>query len=160
MKYLITIVSLFFFLHLQAQTTIDFELENIDNETISFDEVKGDSLTLIDFWTTSCKPCIKAIPKLNEIYAEYKSRGVEIVGVNCDGPRSTAKVGPFVTTHNVEYPVLLDINSKLMKELQITAFPTLLLVNSKGEILWSHKGFLSGSEVEIKKQLDTFLLQL
>jgi thiol-disulfide isomerase/thioredoxin len=45
----------------------------------SYENLKGEKLTLIDFWATWCKPCIKAIPGLNEIYKEYKVKGVNLL---------------------------------------------------------------------------------
>ena len=71
-----------------AQIVPNFLLKDIESQTQSFESLKGEKLTLIDFWATWCKPCVKAIPKLNEIYKEYKEKGVNIIGVNCDGPRS------------------------------------------------------------------------
>lgn len=53
-----------------AQTVPNFLLKDIDNQMQSFENLKGEKLTLIDFWATWCKPCVKAIPKLNEIYNE------------------------------------------------------------------------------------------
>ena len=39
-----------FFSLLQAQEIEDFSLDNLDNELISLSEIKGESLTIIDFW--------------------------------------------------------------------------------------------------------------
>ena len=74
---------------------VDFELKDLKNNIRNYSELKGEKLTLIDFWATWCKPCKKAIPELNSIYNAYKEKGVEIIGVNCDGPRSISKVIPL-----------------------------------------------------------------
>ena len=60
---------------LKAQTVSDFQFKNIENKTQSYNELKGEKLTLIDFWATWCGPCKKAIPELNIIYDLYKSKG-------------------------------------------------------------------------------------
>ena len=98
---------------LQAQRLPEFSLKDLENNLQSFENLKGEQLTLFDFWATWCKPCRKAIPELNKIYDVYQERGVKIVGVNCDGPRSTAKVAPMAKSLSIQYPVLLDINSDL-----------------------------------------------
>lgn len=142
---------------LAAQNVQNFVLKDIENNNRSFNELKGEKLTLIDFWATWCKPCTKAIPELNRIYDELKLQGVEIIGINCDGPRSVSKVGPFSKSMNIKYPVLIDINSEIKTALNVIAFPTLLLVDSKGKIIWIHEGFVSGDTEtiidEIKKHL-------
>jgi thiol-disulfide isomerase/thioredoxin len=154
---LIMACALFSYYGLTAQNVSNFEYKDLENNSRSFNELKGEKLTLIDFWATWCKPCNKAIPELNKIYDFYKGKGVEIIGINCDGPRSISKVAPLSKSLQIQYPVLLDINSELKLELNILVFPTLIMVNSKGKIVWIHEGFVSGdTEIiisEIEKQL-------
>ena len=144
---------------LSAQQLPEFSIIDTNNNFQSFEDLKGDKLTLFDFWATWCKPCRKAIPELNKIYSEYQDKGVAIVGVNCDGPRSTAKVLPMARSLNIQYPVLLDINSDLMNELSLANFPTLIAVNEMGKIVYVHEGFALGDEVEIREAIDELLSQ-
>lgn len=142
---------------LTAQTVTDFEFKDIENNTRTYNELKGEKLTLIDFWATWCGPCNKAIPELNKIYALYNNKGVEIIGINCDGPRSVSKVGPLSKSLQIQYPVLIDINSELKTELNIMGLPTLIIVNSKGKIVWIHEGFVSGDEKIIISAIEKYL---
>ena len=156
-KFIIMSCVLFSTLGLQAQTVTTFEFKDIENNTRTYNELKGEKLTLIDFWATWCNPCNKAIPELNKIYDSYKDKGVEIIGINCDGPRSVSKVAPLSKSLQIKYPILIDINSELKSELNIIAFPTLIMVDPKGKIVWIHEGFVSGDTEtiisEIEKQL-------
>jgi len=81
------------------------------------------------------------------------------VGVNCDGPRSVAKVSPMTKSLKIQYPVLLDINSELMNELNLANFPTLIAVNPEGKVVYVHEGFALGDEVEIREAIDVLLHQ-
>ena len=137
-----------------AQQLPEFYIKDLNNNLQTFDDLKGEKLTLFDFWATWCKPCRKAIPELNKIYESFQDKGVEIVGVNCDGPRSTAKAGPMARSMNIRYPVLLDINSDLMNELNLANFPTLIAVNTQGKIVYVHEGFAIGDEVEIIEAIE------
>lgn len=139
---------------LSAQKIRNFELKDIGNKNRSYHELRGENLTLIDFWATWCSPCKKAIPKLNEIYEEYRDKGVEIIGVNGDGPRSVAKVLPFSKALKIKYPVLLDINSNLKTELNLVSFPSLIIVNSSDEIIWTHEGYSSGDDEIIRQVIE------
>jgi len=154
---LIMACALFSYYGLTAQNVSNFEYKDLENNTRSYNELKGEKLTLIDFWATWCKPCNKAIPELNKIYDLYKSKGVEIIGINCDGPRSVSKVAPLSKSLQIKYPVLLDINSELKSELNILAFPTLIMVNSKGKIVWIHEGFVSGDTEIIISEIEKHL---
>lgn len=142
---------------ISAQQLPDFYINDIQNNVQSFEDLKGDKITLFDFWATWCKPCRKAIPELNKIYEEYKDLGVHVVGVNCDGPRSVAKVAPMAKSLQIQYPVLLDINNDLMNDLNLTNFPTLIAVNTKGKVVYVHEGFALGDEIEIKEAIDELL---
>jgi len=158
MKTLIIIACVLFSdFGLTAQTLTDFEFKDIENNTRTYNELKGEKLTLIDFWATWCGPCNKAIPELNKIYSIYKKKGVEIIGINCDGPRSVSKVGPLSKSLQIQYPVLIDINSGLKSELNIMGLPTLIIVNSKGKIVWIHEGFISGDEEIIISEIEKYL---
>jgi thiol-disulfide isomerase/thioredoxin len=156
MKTLFLTFLIYCSIQLQAQTVKDFSLKDIQNTSQSFENLKGEKLTVIDFWATWCKPCMKAIPELNILYKEFKEKGVSFISINCDGPRSIAKVGPVSKSLQIEYPVLLDIDSTVKTQLNLSAFPTLILVNSKGKIVWIHEGYVSGDEKEIKAQIEKF----
>ena len=145
---------------LRAQSALRFELKDLKNNTRSFNELKGEKITLLDFWASWCKPCLKAIPELNTIYSAYKDKGVEIIGINTDGPRSISKVVPLSKSLQIKYPVLIDIDAALRNELNVTLFPTLIMVNEKGEVLWTHEGFVAGDAEVIKSELDSQLKAL
>ena len=149
--------ALFSQVGLTAQTVNNFEYKDIENNTRNYNELKGEKLTLIDFWATWCKPCNKAIPELNKIYELYKNKGVEIIGINCDGPRSISKVAPLSKSLQIQYPVLIDINSELKTELNIVGLPTLVIVNSNGKIVWIHEGFVSGDTEIIITEIEKYL---
>jgi thiol-disulfide isomerase/thioredoxin len=142
-----------------AQQLPEFSIKDLTNQFRTFDELKGEELTLFDFWATWCKPCRKAIPELNKIYEEYQDKGVQVVGVNCDGPRSTAKVAPMARSLQIRYPVLLDINSDLMNAMNLANFPTLIAVNPEGKVVYVHEGFALGDEIEIRESIDALLSQ-
>jgi hypothetical protein len=82
---------------------------------------------------------------------------VNIIGINCDGPRSVSKVLPLSRSLKIKYTVLLDINAEVMKSLHLSAFPTLVFVNPEGKIIWIHEGFISGDEELIKRQIEKHL---
>ena len=142
---------------LSAQQLPEFSIKDIKNSFRTFEDLKGEELTLFDFWATWCKPCRKAIPELNKIYADYRDMGVQVVGVNCDGPRSQAKVAPMARSLQIKYPVLLDINSDLMNEMNLANFPTLIAVNNEGEVVYVHEGFALGDEVEIRNAIEDLI---
>ena len=112
--------AIFSYTSLSAQNVKNFELKDLENNIKSFQELKGEKLTLIDFWATWCKPCNKAIPELNKIYDTFQSQGVEIIGINCDGPRSVSKVVPLSKALKIQYPILTAHQLLLQVQMVLT----------------------------------------
>lgn len=150
---LILLICLLGTISVSAQVIDDFTLENLDNELVSLDELKGDQLTIIDFWATWCKPCTKAMPKLNDLHNKYASQGLNIIGISCDGPRSIAQVQPLTSSMGIDYPILTDIDCEVMATYQYQAFPTLILLNSDNEVVYMHEGYTAGDEKEIEAEI-------
>ena len=137
----------------------DFELQNTDNEYLSYSELQGDKITIIDFWATWCKPCVNSIPKLMEIYEDYQSQGVNLIGISIDSPRNVSKVKPFTHSLGIEYPILLDMNNEVSVDLNVTAIPTLLMVDSEDNITYIHEGFKPGDEKIIRNEIEKLLAE-
>jgi len=142
-----------------SQSFLETRLKNTDGQQSSILKEAGENeIIILDFWATWCKPCVKSIPKISELHQAYKDKGVSFIGINTDSPRNIAKVRPFVKTHGIKYPVLMDSQQELMNELLINVFPTLLIINSEGKILYSHRGFSNGDENLIKEEIEKQLL--
>lgn len=144
----------------QAQTVRNYTLQNVNNEKVDLYDLKGESITVLDFWTTWCKPCKKAIPQLNILYEEYKEQGVQIIGINCDGPRTVAKVPGVSHSLQIKYPVLIDINSDILNALNLSNFPTLVILDSNNKVKYMHEGFVPGDEEEIAEAIQNQLKKL
>lgn len=140
-----------------AQVVKNYSLRDLDNQVVNLHDLKGESITIIDFWTTWCRPCKKAIPALNEIYETYKEKGVQIIGVNCDGPRTVAKVGGVSNALAIQYPILIDINSDIPNSLNIGSYPTLVILDQKNKIKYFHEGFVPGDEEEIVSAIEKLI---
>jgi len=143
-----------------GQSFLNSRVKNTKGIQSSILKESGDSqIIVLDFWATWCKPCIKSIPKLITLNEEFNKLGVAFIGVNEDSPRNLAKVRPFVNTHKIKYPVLLDTDQEIMNELLVNAFPTLIIINRKGKILYRHNGFANGDEKLIHAKISELLKQ-
>lgn len=109
---------------------------------------------VINFWATWCKPCIKELNNINEVYQDWVDEtGVKIIAVSIDDSRNSKRVAPFVAGRGWEYEVYLDENSELRRAMNVTNPPHTFLVNSKGEIVWQHNGYAPGQEDELYEKI-------
>ncbi|HUU60449.1 MAG TPA: TlpA disulfide reductase family protein, partial [Phycisphaerae bacterium] len=60
------------------------ELATIDGKKLSLPKDLAGKVVVIDFWATWCGPCVAEIPHMKKVYAEYKPKGVEFVGISLD----------------------------------------------------------------------------
>jgi thiol-disulfide isomerase/thioredoxin len=55
----------------------------ITGKSVSIGDLKG-KVVVVDFWATWCGPCVAEMPNMKKLYAEYKDKGVEFVGISLD----------------------------------------------------------------------------
>lgn len=135
---------------LPGVTLKDMNGNNVDVSELS----KHGGLTVISFWATWCKPCIKELKNMDALYEEWQEKyNVKIVAVSIDDSRNTIKVKPFVNSQGWSYEVLLDPNGDLQRPLNVTNPPVTFLLNQNGEIVYTHTGYLEGDEFELEEQM-------
>lgn len=137
--------------------TAKFSLEDTKSNVRSYDELKGEKFTVVDFWATWCKPCLQSIPHLINLQEEFKTQGVNFVGISVDGPRSVSKVSPLSESLKINYPVLLDFNNDIMRQYNVANVPSLAIINSKNKIVYFHEGYNAGDEKKLKAKIEELL---
>lgn len=140
-----------------SQNNIDFTAETLENKELKLSEVYSESPTLVSFWALWCKPCRAEMKQLENLYNIYKDKGFTIIGVNQDSPRSLAKVKSFVSSHNVTFPIVLDPNQEIFQKFNGQSIPLSVLFNKKGEVIYTHIGYLPGDEIELEEQIKKVL---
>lgn len=61
----------------------DFSATDINGNKLALSDLKG-KYVLLDFWASWCVPCRKGNPHLKELYARYKDKGIEFIGISDD----------------------------------------------------------------------------
>jgi len=110
---------------------------------------------LLDFWGSWCKPCRASHPHLKELYAEYKDKGFEIIGIAQEMAKDSAQLQKNWETAVKEdgltwRQVLNNKNGKqfdAVTEFGITAFPTKILLDSEGNIVATFIGNLGRNDL-------------
>ena len=140
-----------------ADEALQFVLPDIDGHEFSLEKEVGAGPLVLDFWATWCKPCIKELPVLQVISTDYEKRGVRVVTVNIDGPHNQAKIRPFIQRHRLQLPVLLDKAGSVIKQCQLLAVPSTVIISSAGEMVYKHSGYKPGDGKVLRSKLDELL---
>ena len=128
---------------------------NLDNTNyLSKETFKDHKLTLIDYWATFCKPCIEDMPKLVEIYKEYKDKGINFISITDEQlPERIEKAKQILTKNNIIWENYFDKNKEFPKKLNAGGYPLQILIDSEGNILKRTYGELD----VIKKFMEDYL---
>lgn len=137
------------------QTLPDLTLKDLNGKAVNVkDYAKKGKLVIINFWATWCTPCKKELNNIHEMYDEWKNKyDVILVAVSIDNARNVMKVKPYVDGQGWSYDVLLDVNSDLMRAMNVQNPPHTFLLNKAGEIVYTHTGYLEGDEFELEEKL-------
>lgn len=123
----------------------DFTSTDINGNKLSLSDFKG-SYVLLDFWASWCMPCRKGNPHLKELYAKYKDKGIEFIGIADDDGK------PDVWHNAVKKDGLpwrqilrgLDMQKRMKNEpydtdisdkYGIQTLPTKILIDKEGKII-------------------------
>ncbi len=110
-----------------------FELKDKDGKSVSIKDIaKGKEYVLIDFWASWCAPCRKEIPNLKKAYAEFATKGFEIVSISTDDNQKAWQTA--MTKENMAWPNLLD-NDVVSKSFNVKAIPATFLMDKNGTII-------------------------
>ncbi len=130
-----------------------FELETMNGSVVKFTDYLGKGPVALNFWGTWCPPCRRELPDFKQVYSDYRTKGVEIVGVSIRDTKE--KLQSFTAENGIEWPQLIGLQETLIDFGNITAVPTTILYDRAGKEIYRHRGPLS--DAEFRQQLDMAL---
>ena len=130
---------------------------SIEGKSFGAEELNG-KVVVLNFWYTSCPPCLKEIPELNELVGEYIGKDVIFIAFAVD---NKAAIVDFLAEHPFKYDIIPSATQLMLRFLEPdkngrleTAFPTHIVVDREGKKVVYETG-IKGIEVvrtELKKQ--------
>lgn len=128
-----------------------FSSTDINGQPLSLNDFKG-KYVLVDFWASWCGPCRKGNPHLKSLYAQYKDKGLEIIGISDDDSRpadwkkAVAQDGIGIWKHilrglNMEKRQRNEPNPEdISDKFGIHSLPTKILIDPQGMIIGRYGG--------------------
>ncbi len=117
----------------------DFAVETLDGDTLRLVDLRGD-VVLVNFWATWCPPCRLEMPGFQDVWEDYRDRGVTIVGLSVDrGVRS--EVARWVREREITYPIGFPTGATVRAYDGANVLPTSLLIDRDGRIVHRVEGF-------------------
>jgi len=96
--------------------------------------------TLINFWATWCIPCLKEMPELDKLNAQFKANKINLVGLSIDtdedGKKGFQLVNEFLTKRKVSYPIAVigEAGGRQIYAVEDPAVPLSILLDEQGRV--------------------------
>jgi len=114
----------------------NFSLQTPNGKTVSLSDYRGHYVVL-DFWASWCPDCIKDVPNVKRMYATYKERGIEFIGVSFDDKKENWTAA--LDKHGIEYTQVSELKkwktTEISKAYNIKWIPSLYLINPEGKVV-------------------------
>lgn len=110
-----------------------FSLYGLDGTAHSLSEYRGRPV-IVNFWASWCTPCVKEMPTLQNVYADYSSEGLVMLGVNMTWQDTKTEIGKFIEKRGITFPVLLDSQGTVSQLYRVQALPTTFFIGVDGRI--------------------------
>ena len=115
----------------------DFDLPAADGSRVRLSQLRGKTVVL-NFWTTTCQPCLEEMPSLSELAKVLKTRrDVVVITVSTDAAKETALSALQTLLHEPKTPfmVLFDPESNVVRDKYgTTLFPETWVIDPEGVI--------------------------
>ena len=119
-----------------------FEGKDLDGNTVKSDELfSGNTVTVVNFWFTTCNPCVGELAELDALNKELAEKGGSLIGVNTftlDGDETAiSEAKDVLAKKGATYQnVYFDSDGEAGKfTTNIFAYPTTYVVDRSGNIV-------------------------
>lgn len=131
----------------------DFNGETVDGKTVSLSEyIAPGRYTLIDFWASWCPYCIKELPDLKSLYADFNEKGLDIIGVAVRD--KTADTDAMAKKHELPWKIVYNTQKVPYDIYGFSGIPHHILLDPDGVII------SRGENVaKIRERLETYMDQ-
>jgi thiol-disulfide isomerase/thioredoxin len=117
---------------------------NVDGP-VSLKSLKG-RVVLLNFWVFTCYNCTNTLPSLRTLDAQYRPRGLSIIGIHTPefppyaGEHDRGNVAKALDTYRITYPIAQDNDRASWDLYRIQYWPSFVLIDKQGRIRYEGYG--------------------
>ena len=128
-----------------------FPLIDIEIPNGRWSSNQENKIIVINWWATSCLPCVEEMPGLNELVNKYPKDKVEFIAIVWD----KENLSKFLSKHQFNYEQ--GYGNKNISQLFGETFPRHIIVNKDGVILFNKLGGSKDINLELEKVINKYL---
>jgi len=133
----------------------DFTLKDLQGTRQTLSAHKG-TVVLLNFWSTTCPPCVVELPSLNELYKEQRHAGLLVFGIALDPAEKPVR--DLVAKLKIEFPTMLDSNKDVyFDSYGLFGQPVSVIIDRTGIVREKIIGAVDWSSPQIKAKINSYL---
>ncbi|MBR5431348.1 MAG: TlpA family protein disulfide reductase [Bacteroidales bacterium] len=159
MKKLLTVIAILMLgtsAVLCGQSIPDVKVQDASGRKVSVRSLlDGKKPLVLTFWSTTCKPCMKELDALTDGFEEWNEEVPFLLyAVSTDDSRSLARAKALPSGKGWDaFPFLFDVNQDLMRALNISSIPHMVIYAPDGKLHYTHVGYMPGDEDKFFEEL-------
>lgn len=143
---LLSVLICFTSLPTRAAWLDDYFVEHADHWINLNEQPSAQSLEnrfyLLDFWTYCCINCIQAMPMVKKIHHDYGA-DISVIGIHSgkfSNERTELPIKRAIERYGINHAVFNDADYTIWKQFEVKGWPSLVLLNPDGDIVWRFFG--------------------
>lgn len=114
-------------------------------------------VVVLNFFSTSCIPCIREIPSYNKIADKFKGKPVELLYVNVDVEVTIPKLQRFIIKKNIKLPMMLPNQRDVIGKYNVVSLPRIVVIDLNQRIAKIIVGFQDDFEAMLTNSINKLL---
>jgi thiol-disulfide isomerase/thioredoxin len=138
-----------------APTTV-FKDDGGNDHTLA--DFAGKAL-VVNFWATWCAPCVKEMPTLDALQAQFGDKGIQVLAISQD--REGAQVAkPFKEKNGWnDLALYTEAAGKFQRDADLNGLPTTIILNKAGQEVGRVEGEVNWTSPEVEQKLQALASQ-
>ncbi len=134
-------------------TKADFSMQlvNSKGEKVSLEQYRGKTI-FINFWATWCPPCVAEMPGINKMYNDIDKNKIEVLMVSFD--QKFEKAIQYKSKNAFDFEVYAPA-AAIPRMYDSPSIPTTFIIDSKGNLVFTHKGMADYNRADFKEFLNS-----
>ncbi|QVL31025.1 TlpA family protein disulfide reductase [Telmatocola sphagniphila] len=133
----------------------EFKADDLEAKAFELNKMRG-KVVILDFWYRGCGWCVKAMPQMNQLTADFADKPVAILGMNTDSNKEDAE---FVVKEMALKYRTLRVEHEMSKHFGVRGFPSLVIIDKKGIVRDIHVGYSKTLREEVGKTIRELLAE-
>ena len=119
-----------------GSTVADFKLPDVDGKEHSLASLKGKNGTVLIFVSVQCPVSNAYNERMEKLAQDYKTKGVNVVGINANSTESASDVKAHAATNKLTFTILKDGGNKIADMLGAERTPEAYLLDASNKVVY------------------------